>query len=116
MCSGRRVGLVSRLPPFLPYLRHPHSNPHGMGQITVLYFAAATTATKRTSETFAVPDDGLKLSDLAELIVSRHPNTGIGAVLEQTRWIVDGQLIYRYDSFVLEDGEEVVTLPHVVGG
>ena len=92
------------------------SYPHRMGKITVRYYAAAMDAARRASDTFDILDDGLKLSDLAELIVSRHPNTGIGAVLEQTRWIVDGQLIYRYDSFVLEDGEEVVTLPHVVGG
>ena len=87
-----------------------------MGKITDRYYAAAMDAARRASDTFDILDDGLELSDLAELIFSRHPNTGIGAVLEQTRWIVDGQLIYRHDSFVLEDEEEVVTLPHVVGG
>ena len=107
---------MSRLPPFLPYLRHPHSNPHGMGQITVLYFAAATTATKRTSETFAVTDDGLKLSDLAKLVVSRHPNSGIDRVLEQSRWSVDAELVHDLDSFVLRGGEEVAVIPPVSGG
>ena len=87
-----------------------------MSEITVLYFAAATTATSRTSETFAIPGDGLKLSDLAKLIVSRHPNTGIDRVLEQSRWSVDAELIHHLDSFVLRGGEEVAVIPPVSGG
>jgi hypothetical protein len=59
------------------------------------------------------PDDGLKLSDLARLIVSRHPNTGIDRVLEGTRWSVDGEMVYAdLDAFVLRGGEEVaLSLP-----
>ncbi|KAF9649869.1 MoaD/ThiS [Thelephora ganbajun] len=87
-----------------------------MGEITVLYFATAMTATGCTSETFALPDDGLKLSDLTKLIVSRHPNTGIDRVLERSRWSVDAELIYRLDSFTLKGGEEVAIIPPVSGG
>jgi len=89
-----------------------------MGKITVLYFAAAITATRLTSETFALPDDGLKLSDLAKLIVSRHPSTGIDRVLEGSRWSVDAQLVDRLDldSFFLKGGEEVAVIPPVSGG
>ena len=87
-----------------------------MGEITVLYFAAATTATGRTSETFALPDDGLKLSNLAKLIVSRHPNTGIDRVLEGSRWSVDAELVQVLDSFILRGGEEVAVIPPVSGG
>ena len=87
-----------------------------MSEITVLYFAAATTATNRTSETFAIPDDGLKLSDLAKLIVSRHPNSGIDRVLEQSRWSVDAEMVDRLDTFVLRGGEEVAVIPPVSGG
>jgi len=87
-----------------------------MGEITVLYFAAATTTTGRTSETFALPDCGLKLSDLANLIVSRHPNTGIDRVLEGSRWSVDAELVHQLDSFVLKGGEKVGVIPPVSGG
>lgn len=105
-----------RLLPFTLGLEHPHSDLHQMGKITVLYFAAATTATGLTSETFALPDDGLKLSDLAKLIVSRHPNTGIDRVLEGSRWSVDAQMLHHLDSFVLKGGEEVAVIPPVSGG
>lgn len=87
-----------------------------MGKITILYFAAAMTATKLTSETLVVPDDGLKISDLAKLIVSRHPNTGIDRVLEGVRWCVDGLMLHDIDSFVIEDGREVAVIPPVSGG
>jgi molybdopterin converting factor small subunit len=87
-----------------------------MGEIAVLYFAAATTVTGRTSETFALPDDGLKLSDLAKLIVSRHPNTGIDRVLGGSRWSVDAELVQVLDSFILRGGEEVAVIPPVSGG
>ena len=100
----------------LPYPQRPHRNLHGMSEITVLYFAAATTATNHTSETFAIPDDGLKLSDLAKLIISRHPNSGIDRVLEQSRWSVDAELVDRLDTFVLRGGEEVAVIPPVSGG
>ena len=87
-----------------------------MGQITVLYFAAAMAATKLPSEMFTLPDGGLKLSDLAKLIASRHPNTGIDRVLEGSRWSVDAELVDRLDSFVLKGGEEVAVIPPVSGG
>jgi len=87
-----------------------------MSKITVLYFAAAMTATRRTSESFALPDDGLKLSDLAKLIVSRHPNTGIDRVLEQSRWSVGTELVHDLGSLVLRGGEEVAIIPPVSGG
>jgi len=105
-----------RLLPFSPHLRLPQTPIDVIGAITVLYFAAATTATKRTSETFALPDGGLKLSDLAKLIVSRHPNTGIDSVLEGAQWSVDTELIYDPDSFVLIGGEEVAVIPPVSPG
>ena len=87
-----------------------------MGEITVLYFAAATTALNRTSETFAIPDGGLKLPDLAKLIVSRHPNSGIDRVLEQSRWSVNAELVDLADQVVVRGGEEVAVIPPVSGG
>ena len=87
-----------------------------MSKITVFYYAAAMTAAKLTSETFVLPDDGLKLSDLAKLIVSRHPNTEIDRVLEGTRWSVDGEMIHHLDTSILEGGEEVTVIPRLTGG
>lgn len=96
---------------------HLTSNIHPiMAKITVLYYSAAMTATKLTTETFTLPDDGLKLSDLATLIASRHPNTGIDRVLAGTRWSVDGKMMYGRDSFVLKGGEEVTVIPQLTGG
>jgi molybdopterin converting factor small subunit len=87
-----------------------------MGKVTVLYFAAATTALGLTFETFVLPGDGLKLSDLANLITSRHPNTGIERVLEQSRWSVDAELVDLSNFVVLRGGEEVAVIPPVSGG
>ena len=101
---------------FRTFLLSDIQDPHDMGEITVLYFAAATTATGCTSETFSLPEDGLKLSDLAELIASRHPNTGIKHVLERSQWAADSNLIHHLDSFVLRGGEEVAVIPPVSGG
>lgn len=108
--------LLARLLPHLLSLSHSPANSSRMGRITVLYFAAATTALDRTSETFEVPDDGLKLSDLAKLIVSRHPNSGIDRVLERSRWSVDAELADLAGSVVLRGGEEVAVIPPVSGG
>ena len=64
-----------------------------MSEITVFY--ASTDITGIASEKLALPDTGkLKLSDLAKLIASRYPNTGIDRVLGGSRWSVDGRLIY----------------------
>ena len=108
-------GLVRFLPRPPLYLHIPILD-REMGEITVLYFAAATTTTGRTSETFALPDGGLKLSDLAKLVVSRHPNSGIDRVLEGSRWSVDAELVHDLDSCVLRGGENVGVIPPVSGG
>lgn len=87
-----------------------------MGEITVNYHGVVMTATKRISETFTLPDNGIKASELTKLIVSRYPNTGIDRVLEQSRWIVDGSSIDPLGSFVFEEGEDVDIIPRMVGG
>ena len=83
-----------------------------MGKITVFYIGDAMTGTKCTSETFSIPEDGLKLSSLAKFIASRHP--GIARVVEQGRWCVDGEFEPR-DTFILKGGEEVDLFPRMVG-
>ncbi|KAH6913032.1 hypothetical protein BKA70DRAFT_1421300 [Coprinopsis sp. MPI-PUGE-AT-0042] len=45
--------------------------------ITVLYFAAASTATEMTDE----------------LISSRHPSTDIEAILTTAQWSVDAEMV-----------------------
>ena len=101
---------------FLPSSPSSSTRTQKMAKITVLYFAAATTALGLTSETFVLPDGGLKLSDLANLITSRHPKSGIDRVLGQSRWSVDAELVDLTDSVVLRGGEEVAVIPPVSGG
>lgn len=86
-----------------------------MSEITVFY--PSTDITGIASEKFALPGPGkLKLSDLAKLIASRYPNTGIDRVLGGSRWIVAGQMIHDHDSFFLRGGEQVNIIPHLMGG
>ena len=57
--------------------------------VTVNYYDTTMAITKVASETYTVPDGGLKVSNLAKLITSRHLNTGIDGVLERSRRSVD---------------------------
>ncbi|KAF8962762.1 hypothetical protein BDZ97DRAFT_1092673 [Flammula alnicola] len=90
------------------------SNPKGM--ITVLYFAAASTTTGATSEEVPLPHDGLKLSELVELLVSRHPNTDLGPILNTSRWSVDCEMVDDPETVLLKGGEEVGVICPVSGG
>ena len=87
-----------------------------MGEITVYYHSSAMTATKRTSDRFLLPENGLKASSLARAIISRYSHSDIERVLENSRWIVDGQSVDPFGSFVLKGGEEVNVTPRLVGG
>lgn len=74
------------------------------------------TTTKRSSDKFVVPENGSKVSDITNAIISRHPHTDIGRVLGHSRWIVDGVSIAPDDSSVLKGGEDVSIVPRMVGG
>lgn len=86
-------------------------------EITVLYFAAASTATGLTSERVAIaPEGGLPLTSLPELLVSRHPNTGLDRILATSQWSVDEEMVDEPSEVVLKGGEEVAVICPVSGG
>ncbi|KAF8348821.1 hypothetical protein F5887DRAFT_947690 [Amanita rubescens] len=77
--------------------------------ITVLYFAAASTATGLTSEEVLLPKYPYKLSDLAELLLQRHPGS-------PAQWSVDAEMIDDAKAVQLKGGEEVAVICPVSGG
>lgn len=85
-------------------------------EITVLYFAAALTTTGTASETIPLPDDEFKLADLGVLLISRHPNTDLGAILKTSQWSVNAEMVEDPDAVTLRGGEEVAVICPVSGG
>lgn len=85
-------------------------------EVTVLYFAAASTATGKSSETIRIPDSGINLSDLGELLISQHPGTALSTVLKTSQWSVDAEMIVDSVDFILRGGEEVAVICPVSGG
>jgi molybdopterin converting factor small subunit len=88
-----------------------------MPQITVLYFAAATTATGLTVESVDLPDTTpFMLSNLTELLIARHRNSTLEKVLKTSRWSVDAEMVEDPIRFALKGGEEVAVICPVSGG
>jgi len=84
--------------------------------ITVLYFAAASTTTGLASEKISIPSEGLKLSELRNVLTSRHSASDLGKVLNSSRWSVDLEMIDDPEVIVLKGGEEVAVICPVSGG
>ncbi|KAF4614214.1 hypothetical protein D9613_007759 [Agrocybe pediades] len=84
--------------------------------VTVLYFAAASTATGLTSEKISIPDDGLKLSDLTEVLNQHHEGKGLKGIIETSQWSVDLEMVEDPDRVLLRGGEEVGIICPVSGG
>jgi len=85
--------------------------------ITVLYFAAASTATNLTEELVPLPDDDpFLLSSLPALLVARHPGTVLEKVLQGSQWSVDAEMVDDPETTVLRGGEEVAVICPVSGG
>jgi molybdopterin synthase sulfur carrier subunit len=90
-----------------------------MPHITVLYFAAASTATKLTSESITLPPEpeaDFRLSALPALLTTRHPNTGLDKILASSQWSVDAEMVDNPENVVLKGGEEVAVICPVSGG
>ncbi|KZT22382.1 hypothetical protein NEOLEDRAFT_1071638 [Neolentinus lepideus HHB14362 ss-1] len=86
-------------------------------EITVLYFAGASTATGLTSERVRLPSsDPLPLSSLSELLVSLHPNNGLEDILRTCQWSVEAEMVEDTEGVMLKGGEEVAVIPPVSGG
>lgn len=84
--------------------------------ITVLYFAAASTATGLLSEKIPIPNEGLKLTELGRVLTARHSESDLGKVLNTSRWSVDLEMIDDPEAIVLRGGEEVAVICPVSGG
>ena len=86
-------------------------------EITVLYFAAASTATGLTSERVSLPsNEPLPLTSLADLLVSRHPKTNLEKVLASSQWSVGEEMVEVPEKVQLKGGEEVAVICPVSGG
>ncbi|KAH7884513.1 hypothetical protein F5I97DRAFT_1937939 [Phlebopus sp. FC_14] len=85
--------------------------------ITVLYFAAASTATGRFEEVVKLPSSQpFPLSCLAAHLVSLHPDCGLDKILESSQWSVDAEMVSDVDQVLLKGGEEVAVICPVSGG
>jgi len=86
--------------------------------ITILYFAAASSATGISQEEISIPDNNkeFKLSDLPQLLVSRYPNSNLGEILKTSRWSVDLEMVDEPNQVTLHGGEEVGVICPVSGG
>lgn len=85
-------------------------------EITVLYFAAAWTATGLSSETVSLPTDPFPLSSLGQLLASRHSATNLDKILAGSQWSVDAEMIDDAELVQLKGGEEVAVICPVSGG
>jgi len=84
--------------------------------ITVLYFAAASTAIGKTSEEIILPDGGIKLSELGVLLTLRYSETDLGIILTTSQWSVDLEMVDDPTTVFLKGGEEVGVICPVSGG
>ncbi|KAF4596525.1 hypothetical protein EYR38_007912 [Pleurotus pulmonarius] len=86
-------------------------------EVTVLYFAGASTATNLNSEIVRIPTDRpFLLSELGDLLVSLHPDNGLDKVLESSQWSVDAEMVDNPGNVVLSGGEEIAIICPVSGG
>ncbi|KAI0925985.1 hypothetical protein AcW1_008272 [Taiwanofungus camphoratus] len=102
-------------------------------EITVLYFAAASTATGLTVERIPLPvpstsdsteisltsaskRTGFPLSALSSLLAARHPHTTLETIISQSSWAVDEEMVDDPNAVFLRGGEEVAIICPVSGG
>lgn len=86
--------------------------------ITVLYFAAASTATGRTTELVELPTTPFPLAKLGEILVRRYSKSDLATILERSQWSVEAEMVpeENLDEFMLQGGEEVAIICPVSGG
>ncbi|KAJ3999477.1 hypothetical protein F5050DRAFT_1565042 [Lentinula boryana] len=89
--------------------------------ITVLYFAAASTTLGITDELVPIPEKGLYLSQLTELLIERHSQSSLNTlrkILDSSQWSVDAEMVGDEDltKVELKDGMEVAVICPVSGG
>ena len=92
------------------------------GHFTILYFAAATSYTRREHDFFPVPAEGIPVSELYDLLEKRYP--GITAkVLESCALTVNLEYVDLEEEAekgergtVVKEGDEVGVIPPVSSG
>ncbi|EGN98697.1 hypothetical protein SERLA73DRAFT_107794 [Serpula lacrymans var. lacrymans S7.3] len=84
-------------------------------EVTVLYFAAASTAVGLTEERVAL-QPSFHLNALGDHLISLHPNCGLDKVLQSSQWSVDAEMVEDVDQVVLKGGEEIAIICPVSGG
>ncbi|KAJ7049701.1 hypothetical protein C8F01DRAFT_725614 [Mycena amicta] len=86
-------------------------------EIRVLYFAAASTATRLNEELVPIPEN-LPLSALGAILIERHRQVTneLGKILEGSQWSVDAEMVEDPEAVVLRGGEEVAVICPVSGG
>lgn len=87
-----------------------------MPEVTVLYFAAASTATGRSEEKITIPDEGMLLSSLKDVLSARHSDSNLKDVLATSKWSVDVEMVEDPSSVLLQGGEEIGVICPVSGG
>jgi molybdopterin converting factor subunit 1 len=90
------------------------ATPQSQPSITILYFAAVSTATGKTTEQIPIPSSGLPLSSLSSHLASRY--TDLEKVLNTSQWSVNEEMVDDPSSVTLRGGEEVAVIPPVSGG
>lgn len=85
-------------------------------EITVLYFAAASTATGLTEESIALPTAQYPLLSLSDLLISLHPDVGLDHILQSSQWSVNAEMVENAGEVTLKGGEEVAIICPVSGG
>lgn len=83
--------------------------------ITVLYFAAASSATGVAQEDILIPNN-FNLSELSMLLVSRYAESDLEDILNTSNWSVNLEMVDDPKQVVLEDGDEVGVICPVSGG
>jgi len=87
-----------------------------INEITVLYFAAASSATNLSSERIPLSTEPLRLSQLGEVLVAKHPNTNLREVLKTSQWSVEAEMVENPEDVLLKAGDEVAVICPVSGG
>ncbi|KAG1746757.1 uncharacterized protein EDB91DRAFT_1048998 [Suillus paluster] len=85
-------------------------------EITVLYFAAASTATGLAEQSITLPAPQYPLSSLSGLLVSLHPDVGLDKILQSSQWSVNAEMVDSVKEVTLKGGEEVAVICPVSGG
>jgi molybdopterin converting factor small subunit len=85
-------------------------------EITVLYFAAASTVTGLTEQSVTLPASQYPLSSLSGFLVSLHPDVGLDKILQSSQWSVNAEMVDNVEEVTLKGGEEVAVICPVSGG